>query len=82
MNSSFHIPNPTLSRRTLLRGAGVALALPMLDAMQPLFGSAARAAEAESAVPRRLLAIETNQGLLPKNFFPEQAGGTTSCHHI
>ncbi len=69
-----HIANTPLSRRTFLRGAGVALALPMLDAMQPLFGSAARAAEAESAVPRRLLAIETNQGLLPKNFFPQQAG--------
>ena len=74
MNSHFHIAQQHLSRRTFLRGAGVAMALPLLDAMSPIFGSAARAATAESAVPRRLLAIETNQGLLAKNFFPDRAG--------
>src|SRR5262249_3003569 len=63
-----------LSRRTFLRGTGFALALPMLDAMRPLFGSAARAAAAESAVPRRMVAIETNQGIMPQFFFPEKAG--------
>lgn len=71
--SSFHIPRRPLSRRTFLRGAGVALALPMLDAMRPVFGSAARAA-ATAAVPRRMVAIETNQGIMPQFFFPEKAG--------
>ncbi len=50
------------------------MTLPFLDAMRPLFGPAARAADAESAIPRRMLAIETNHGILPKNFFPQQPG--------
>ena len=57
-----------LSRRTFLRGAGVAIALPFLDAMTPV-----RAATS-SAVPRRLIAIETNMGILPQFFFPEKGG--------
>lgn len=55
-----------LSRRTFLRGAGVALALPWLDAMRPAF-----AAES-AAVPRRMICMETNMGILPQFFFPEQ----------
>jgi hypothetical protein len=39
------ITNRTLSRRTLLRGAGVAIGLPLLDAMVPVFGQAAPAAK-------------------------------------
>jgi hypothetical protein len=58
-----------LSRRTLLRGAGISLALPLLEVMQP-----ARGADAPSAVPRRMVAIETNMGILPQFFFPEAAG--------
>jgi hypothetical protein len=59
---------PTLSRRAFLRGTGVALALPFLDAMRPAFGAAA--AEA----PRRLVAVQTNMGILPQFFFPEAGG--------
>ena len=69
-----HFAQPTLSRRTFLRGAGIALSLPLLDAMRPVFGAAARAAETTTTVPRRLLAIETNMGLIADNFFPKQAG--------
>jgi hypothetical protein len=58
-----------LDRRTFLRSSGVCLALPMLDAMQPAFG-----ADAASSPPRRLVAIETNMGILPQFFFPEKAG--------
>ena len=59
---------PSLSRRTLLKGSGAALALPFLDAMRPAFG---RAAE---PVPRRLVAICTNLGVYEKNFLPAAAG--------
>ncbi|MDB5338480.1 MAG: hypothetical protein JWN70_4099 [Planctomycetaceae bacterium] len=59
-----------LNRRTFLKGSGVLLALPFLDAMRPAF---ARAADAVP-VPRRMVAIETNMGILPQFFFPEQAG--------
>ncbi|MBL8798411.1 MAG: DUF1552 domain-containing protein [Planctomycetia bacterium] len=58
----------TLSRRTFLRGAGVSLALPWLDAMLPAGLAAAPTA------PRRLVAIETNMGILPQFFFPTKAG--------
>ncbi|HEX3315722.1 MAG TPA: DUF1552 domain-containing protein, partial [Gemmataceae bacterium] len=58
-----------ISRRTLLRGAGVALALPMLDAMTPR-----GRADGPAAVPRRMVAVETNMGILPDFFFPQRAG--------
>lgn len=57
-----------LSRRTLLKGAGVALALPLLDMMAAPF---ARAAAPDSAGrPRRFFAINQNLGVLPDLFFP------------
>jgi hypothetical protein len=62
----------SLSRRSFLRGAGVALSLPLLDAMTPAFARAATAAAAGS--PRRMLAIQTNLGILPQFFWPEGAG--------
>lgn len=68
--SDFSIRHHPLSRRTFLRGAGCALALPMLDAMLP----ATSAAEAPDRIPRRMVAIETNMGILPQYFFPEGAG--------
>ena len=37
--------NQNLSRRTLLRGVGVAMALPWLDSMAPAFGQKAKAAK-------------------------------------
>lgn len=51
----------------MLRAAGVALALPQLEAM-------ARAAVPASAVPRRMVAIQTNMGILPQHFFPKETG--------
>ena len=74
MNSPVRIAHRPLSRRTFLRGAGVAMALPLLEAMQPTFGSSARGAEATTAIPRRLVAIETNMGIMPQFFFPEKGG--------
>jgi hypothetical protein len=65
------ISNCSLSRRSFLRGAGVALTLPLLDAMTP---AVSRAQAANPTTPRRMVAIETNQGILPQFFFPEQAG--------
>lgn len=57
----------SLDRRTFLRASGVALSLPLLDAMQP-----ALAAEVES--PRRMVAINTNLGILGEHFYPETTG--------
>jgi hypothetical protein len=58
-----------LRRRMFLRASGVAIALPMLEAMRP-----AIAAEGAAEAPRRLVAIETNMGILPNYFFPEGSG--------
>ncbi len=58
----------SLSRRAFLRGAGVSMTLPFLDAMQPAF------AVTLPAKPRRMVAIQTNMGILPQYFFPEKPG--------
>ncbi len=69
-----HVARPALGRRALLRGAGLALALPMIDAMIPAFGRSARASGRPEGVPRRMVCIQTNQGIMPQFFFPEAAG--------
>ena len=58
-----------ISRRYLLRGAGVVCALPLLECMK-----VGRSDERESSVPRRMLLISNNLGVLPKPFFPETTG--------
>lgn len=68
-----------LPRRTLLRGAGIAVALPFLDAMLPARRIKSCAANAETVhtvpePPRRILTIQTNMGILPQNFFPKTTG--------
>ncbi len=62
-----------LSRRQFLKGVGVVLALPLLDAMTPAFAFGGPSAEGEDK-PRRMLAVCNNLGLLPGQFFPTQAG--------
>ncbi|MBC9868460.1 MAG: DUF1552 domain-containing protein [Opitutae bacterium] len=65
----------TLSRRKFLRNTGIALSLPMLDAMRPAFASiSSKASAAQSVVPRRMLAICNNLGLLSDHFFPKETG--------
>lgn len=64
--------NARISRRTLLRGVGVSISLPLLDAMAPV--ARAQGAGQSSAVPRRMFAICNNLGLLPGEFFPANAG--------
>jgi hypothetical protein len=60
-----------LSRRTFLRGAGVAIALPWLECMASACKVGAAAA---TEAPRRMVLIETNMGILPQYFFPEEPG--------
>jgi len=58
-----------LSRRTILRGAGAALALPLLDAMLP----AGRAATAPKS-PIRLAWVYTPNGIIMDGWLPETDG--------
>jgi hypothetical protein len=58
-----------LSRRAMLKGLGVTLALPWLETMQPVL------AQTKPAIaPRRMLAICNNLGLLADQFFPKGSG--------
>jgi hypothetical protein len=77
----YHQPGPTfaapfastrrpISRRRFLRGAGVALALPLLESMRAPFARAV----ADGPVPRRVFCVCNNLGLLPELFFPKDAG--------
>jgi BMFP domain-containing protein YqiC len=60
-----------MSRRAMLRGAGVALALPMLEAMTPAF------ARADAApTPRRFVSVSNALGFHGPYLFPAQAGRT------
>ena len=59
-----------LSRRMLLRSAGAGIGLPLLDAMLPGLGRAARAEAA--AAHQRLVAIHVPLGMMPQFFFPEK----------
>jgi hypothetical protein len=74
--SPFVAAKPALSRRRFLRGAGILLSLPLLDAMSPAFGAARRRSVSETpgGKPRRMLAICNNLGLLPEPFFPKKKG--------
>lgn len=65
----FFATGRAVPRRQFLRGAGVAVALPLFDAMRPAF-----AREAANTPPRRMLAVCNNLGLLPDQFFPTEAG--------
>jgi Protein of unknown function (DUF1552) len=61
-----------LHRRTFLRAAGVAMALPLFDAFGP--GRARADAKGAEAGPRRMVCVNTPLGLHPAFFFPEKSG--------
>src|ERR1700722_5862268 len=60
--------NRTLNRRTLLRGLGTALALPLLDSMAP-----ARAATAAKPI-MRLGFVYVPNGMIPAGWLPATQG--------
>ncbi len=55
----------TLDRRTFLRGAGVCMALPSLEA----YADSAQAGNAQ-----RFVSVSPNYGMYPGHFFPEETG--------
>ena len=59
-----------LPRRTFLRGAGVAMALPALDCMVPAFASE----KPNRAVPRRMVTINFELSFHPPNLMPAKPG--------
>jgi hypothetical protein len=61
----------TLNRRTFLRASGVAIGLPLLDAMLP---TSARAAQQATKSPKRMVLIGRPLGMYAPFFFPETTG--------
>ena len=64
------ISKKSLPRRTFLRGMGVTIALPLLDAMVPAVSAMAKTA----ASPRRLGVIYVPNGMAMNNWTPRSAG--------
>jgi hypothetical protein len=79
MNRRVHFDfQRSLDRRTLLRGAGVAVAVPWLSAMQAAFG-----ARAAVRPPRRFVAMSLGLGLVAENLNPADAGpGYTPSRYL
>ncbi len=74
LRSSFIMnTNRRTSRRAFLRGAGVTLTLPLLEAM-----ALPRARAASSAPPRRMICINATLGLHTPNLFPARVGATSN----
>ncbi len=71
MNASSFTSRTSLSRRALLRNAGIALGLPMLDAMTPAF-----AAAKDVKTAKRFVGVSLALGLHNPNLVPEGAGKT------
>jgi hypothetical protein len=63
------LSSASLTRRAFLRGTGVSLALPFLDAMwtRPVVA-------AGTNPPRRLVTVCASLGIYPADFFPKQSG--------
>jgi hypothetical protein len=59
----------TTTRRAFLRAAGISVALPWLEALEP-----SRAHAAEPDPRRRMVCLCAPLGVHPPNFFPEKAG--------
>ena len=57
---------PSLNRRNFLRGAGVSLALPVLESVH--------GAPAQAAPAKRFVCVAPSYGMNPGGFFPEQTG--------
>lgn len=66
------VTRKSLSRRSLLKGLGAAISLPLLDAMTPAFAAASRLAD--SAAPRRMAFMYVPNGIIMDQFTPVADG--------
>src|SRR5262249_10852469 len=63
----------TISRRTLLKGVGVTIALPWLESL-PLGGSEAGPGASPAAHPQRFAALFMGNGVNPKHWWAKGSG--------
>ena len=71
------LTNKRLCRRTVLRGLGAAISLPLLDAMSPAFAASARAAS-----PRRIVFTYVPNGVIMKQWTPAAEGAAFELPRI
>ena len=64
------ITRKPIARRTLLRGLGASVALPLLESMMP----SAKAAEAAAASRKRLQVLYLPNGMVMQNWTPAELG--------
>src|SRR6201988_5173816 len=69
-----------ISRRTVLKGAGAAIALPLLDAMSP--AGVAWGQTAAGKIPHRLAFVGFPQGAVMRLWKPEQTGNDYAMTRI
>ncbi len=65
---------PPLSRRTMLKGLGVTMCLPMLEAMQPLAAFALGGPAGKAKPPVRMAVLYMPNGVNPKEWTPAASG--------
>src|SRR5262245_3224891 len=65
--------SPTVSRRTVLRGVGVAMAIPWLESIR-VWGEDVGVGGAASAVPKRFAAMFMGNGINPNHWWAKGAG--------
>src|SRR5579872_6294463 len=63
-----------ISRRTVLKGLGATMCLPLLDAMEPLIARASASAPDAARLPVRLAALYMPNGVNPKEWTPKGIG--------
>jgi len=64
----------SISRRTLLRGLGTAIALPVLDSMSPAFAAATKETGKSGVAPVRMSFVYVPNGIIMKEWTPATAG--------
>ncbi len=67
-------PSRTITRRTVLRGLGVSLGLPLLEIMRPVLGAVGARPGFEVTVPRRLVCLFMPNGVNPHTWTPPNEG--------
>ena len=65
--------NSRMNRRTVLRGVGVAMALPWLESI-PVWGESVGTADVPQALPKRFAALFMGNGINPKHWWAKGAG--------
>src|SRR3954453_1948284 len=67
------MPGKSLNRRTLLRGIGASISLPLLDSMIPAFSRAAT-----TASPTRMAFLYVPNGIIMKDWIPTTEAGSVA----